>query len=86
MHCYSQYNMNRTYHFLGIKQPARCVNYSNSQFKSTPLYSYCSYVANNLNSILPLTHIQQTKCKHFNSIGYLTYRYSRVFLVFSSPC
>jgi hypothetical protein len=32
-------------------------------------------MANYLNSILPLTHIQQTKFKYLNSIGYLTYRY-----------
>jgi hypothetical protein len=35
-------NLNTTYHFLGRRQTARYVNYSNSQFKSTPLFSYCS--------------------------------------------
>jgi hypothetical protein len=29
-------NLNTTYHFLGRRQTARYVNYSNSQFKSTP--------------------------------------------------
>jgi hypothetical protein len=72
-------NLNTTYHFPGRRQTACYVNYSNSQFKSTPLYSYCSYLVNYLNSILPLTHIQQTKFKYFSSIGYLIYRYSRVF-------
>jgi hypothetical protein len=71
--------LNTTYHFLGRRETTHYVMYSILQFKSTPLYSYCSYLASYLNSILPLTHIQQTKFKYFNSIGYLTYCYSRVF-------
>jgi hypothetical protein len=72
-------NLNTTYHFLGKRQTARYFNYSNSQFKSTPFILYCSYLANHLNSILPVTHIEQIKFKYLNSIGYLTYHYSLVF-------
>jgi hypothetical protein len=35
-------NLNTTYHFLGRRQTACYVNYSNSQFTSTPFYYYCS--------------------------------------------
>jgi hypothetical protein len=78
-------SLNPTYHFLGRRHTARYVNHSNPQFKSTPLYSYCSELAKHLNSILPLTHIQQRKFKYFNSIGYLTYHYPVSFLLFSLP-
>jgi hypothetical protein len=54
-------NLNTTYHFLGSRQTAGYGNCSNWQFKYTPLYSYCSQLANYLNSILPLTHTQQLK-------------------------
>jgi hypothetical protein len=42
MHCWSLSDMNTTYHFLGRKQTARYFNYTNSQFISNPLHSYCS--------------------------------------------
>jgi hypothetical protein len=35
-------NLNTTYHFLGRRQTSYFLKFSNSQFKSTPIYSYCS--------------------------------------------
>jgi hypothetical protein len=67
-------NFNTTYHFLGSRQTARYVNYWNLQFKSTPLYSYSSQLANHLNSILPLTHIQQLNLNTLTLLAITTYR------------
>jgi hypothetical protein len=67
-------NLNTTYHFLGKRQTARCVNYSNSQFKSTPHYSYCSLLINCLNSILPLQNTQQLNSNTLILLAITTYR------------
>jgi hypothetical protein len=66
------------------RQTARYVNCSNSQFKSTPLYSYRSKLVNCLNSILPLYQTQQLNLNTSILLAITTYLISLTYLAFSS--